>query len=405
MLRAAAFSQITVLVLIQPNTKPQSMTKHLIHSLALAALVTSSAQAGAPTVSAKGGKSDQAVAPKEESIFDKIWGAATLCKNPDDPLIQEIAFVGRYHGQYHWADHDTGDSDFWDNRRLRMGLNVKFLKKFELMAQAYNANREMDPFYEGFTELWLAWKPSDAFNLTVGTQKSKFGSEWSTSSRLILPFERGLLISNFRFDFTPGVSIGGKMGKWNYFAGVFANNSDDEFGDISGSGQSYIAQIGYDLKESLGMDQADWRLECIHSTHEDVDTLYDRFDNGIATSIAVKKGKLGATAEVLAGIGGTNGDAIGFMLMPTYDITEKLQLVTRYQLVGSSAEDGLSPQSRYERSAGGKAGDRYQAVYAGLNWYIYGHKLKLMNGVEYANMDGKNGFDGWTFLSGVRVYW
>lgn len=108
---------------------------------------------------------------------------------------------------------------------------------------------------------------------------------------------------------------------------------------------------------------------------------------------------------MLAGIGGTNGDAIGFMLMPAYDITEKLQLVTRYQLVGSSAEDGLSPQSRYERSAGGKAGDRYQAVYAGLNWYIYGHKLKLMNGVEYANMDGKNGFDGWTFLSGVRVYW
>jgi hypothetical protein len=33
------------------------------------------------------------------------------------------------------------------------------------------------------------------------------------------------------------------------------------------------------------------------------------------------------------------------------------------------------------------------------------HRLKLMGGVEYANMDGPTGYDGWTALAGLRVYW
>jgi len=46
-------------------------------------------------------------------------------------------------------------------------------------------------------------------------------------------------------------------------------------------------------------------------------------------------------------------------------------------------------------------GNTYASAYAGLNYYIYGHKLKLMNGVEYSHLGGGD-YDGYTFLSGLR---
>jgi phosphate-selective porin OprO/OprP len=52
-------------------------------------------------------------------------------------------------------------------------------------------------------------------------------------------------------------------------------------------------------------------------------------------------------------------------------------------------------------------GDEYQEIYAGLNYYLYGHKLKLQTGLTYSMMEdsandgGK--YDGWTWTTGVRL--
>ena len=67
-------------------------------------------------------------------------------------------------------------------------------------------------------------------------------------------------------------------------------------------------------------------------------------------------------------------------------------------------------QSRYEREApqltGGGRGERYQAGYLGLQYFIHGDRLKLMAGAEYAHLDGGgNGgdFEGLTLLTGIRL--
>jgi phosphate-selective porin OprO/OprP len=55
---------------------------------------------------------------------------------------------------------------------------------------------------------------------------------------------------------------------------------------------------------------------------------------------------------------------------------------------------------------GDKKGDAYFASYAGLNYYIDGHRLKLMSGVKYSHLDGGPGggdFNGWTWLAGLRM--
>jgi phosphate-selective porin OprO/OprP len=46
-------------------------------------------------------------------------------------------------------------------------------------------------------------------------------------------------------------------------------------------------------------------------------------------------------------------------------------------------------------------GNTYASAYAGLNYYMYGHKLKLMNGLEYSHMGGGE-YDGYTFMSALR---
>jgi len=49
-----------------------------------------------------------------------------------------------------------------------------------------------------------------------------------------------------------------------------------------------------------------------------------------------------------------------------------------------------------------KVGNTYTSLYAGINYYLYGNKLKLMNGIEYSKLGGGD-YEGYTFLTGMRL--
>ena len=148
----------------------------------------------------------------------------------------------------------------------------------------------------------------------------------------------------------------------------------------------------------------------------------------------ITKGRFGLTTDILYGFGfeGTvdqagvakainQSDVFGVSLIPSYYVADGLQLVGRFQwATGGDAtpKNGSTPASsnlglpgRYEKWAPNtiQNGETYTSFYLGLNYYIYGHKLKLMNGIEYSIMDGglaKKGqtssYDGYTFYSGLR---
>jgi phosphate-selective porin OprO/OprP len=54
-------------------------------------------------------------------------------------------------------------------------------------------------------------------------------------------------------------------------------------------------------------------------------------------------------------------------------------------------------------------GDEYNEIYAGLNYYIYGHNLKLQTGWSYETMHDRAGdggrYAGWCWTTGLRVRW
>jgi len=85
-----------------------------------------------------------------------------------------------------------------------------------------------------------------------------------------------------------------------------------------------------------------------------------------------------------------------------------LQAVLRYTYVGSDGDNGVRP-ARYQKDVVSGRGDEYNELYAGVNLYFYGHKLKWQTGVQYFDMhdsarDGGE-IDGWGLSTGLRTYW
>lgn len=395
--------------------------KHPI--LLLATLLTTVSAFAGPAAPAPTGKA--VIDPvKASDPCDEMWAWTTLYKNDSNPFLQEFAFTGRYHGQYAIVESDRRDADGWDNRRFRLGFRAKVWQDFEVKTEMYS-DLNNDDFYAGLTDAHIAWKPSDAFNLTVGKQKPKFSLDWTTSSREIVTIERNILLNNLGIDYETGVSVSGKQGNWSYFTGVFNNDTGDlgderELGDLDG-GWSWIASLAYDLKAQTGLDKAVLRADYLHSEHDVQDDHLTRFDDAVAVSFNAKKGKLGVITEVLWAEGEhasnrrTDGDMWGFYIMPTWDFSKKLQLVGRFTHAESD-DHTLRAQGRYERGSeiggisipGSGYGDSYNAFYLGLNYYLCGHKLKFMSGLEYAELGGLTAggdHETLTWVNGLRLYW
>lgn len=383
------------------------MSRLSVRSLALASLSL------LPVAAAYAGSTPSDPAPAKDSdasFFDDLWSFATLYKNDDNHFIQEFKLRGRYHGQYARLDSDQGDFDDWENRRSRFGFDAKlFDKKIEVRLDA-QSNDEWDPFYASLVDAYIKWKPSEKFNLTVGRQKPQIGYyDFLQSTNSQPTFERSQIFNQLRVDRATGAVAEGKAGHWTWQAGIYANDVDREFGQLSGA-TSFGAGIGYDLKQAFDVEKADWRLDWLHSDHDAEDTVLTRYDDLFSTTLWVKSGAWSIVTEAFYATGDNADDVFGIFLQPSYDIVpKKLQLVGRYTFTAGDGPDSVFAQTRYEQKApgltGGGRGDEYHAAYLGLQYFIYGDKLKLMAGAEYSHLDGGgNGgdFEGTTVLTGIR---
>jgi phosphate-selective porin OprO/OprP len=96
------------------------------------------------------------------------------------------------------------------------------------------------------------------------------------------------------------------------------------------------------------------------------------------------------------------------MAMPFLNLSEELQLVGRYTYLESADPNGVRLTSYENRVVPGR-GDEYREVYLGLNYYFYGHKLKVQSGVDWADMgdraDDGGAYSGVSWTTGLRVSW
>ncbi|MGK0189462.1 MAG: phosphate-selective porin OprO/OprP [Verrucomicrobiales bacterium] len=385
--------------------KPVHATRLLASPVAALSLATSALAGDSTPVPAPA--SDAMITENSsESVLDALWDLPVLYSNKENPILQEFSVLGRYQGQYAVVDSDQGDFDDWENRRWRVGAGAKLFDRVSVKGYI-NVDEDFNPFYKSLEELHMAIKVVDALSLTVGKHKPYWGYEWTTSSSKIITIERGLLTNQLLPAKSSGVSADGEVNGFSYNVGVYSADLDDEFGGFDG-GTFYTASIGYDFSESSSMDKLAWRLDYLYNNSEPDDTAAKPYDNSWATSLVLGQGDLTIVNEVLYA-SGDSPDAFGISIMPSYDITEKIQVVGRYQYAHGD-DDGIRAQSRYERKVPSITdsgyGEDYHAFYLGLNYYIHGHGLKLMSGLEYATLDGGSDggdYDGLSWVTGIRL--
>ena len=383
---------------------------------------------------------------KERSVLDTLWDYPTLYKNKDGSFLNEFRIVGRAHFDMYNLNSNLGSDQDWVVRRLRLGIKATFFHKLDLHVETDLAPQNLggalftgDPTYQRLTDAYVSWKFSDAAKLTIGKQSVKFTLDGGTSSNELITIDRNNVTNNLWFptEYISGVSLSGKIGGWQYNTGIFSGgsiyaaqsqfaNSSKEFGNFNG-GNFWLGSIGYDFAKSLGVKKALLRADFVYNDPSTQSNATRNFSQIASLNFQLDAGKWGFSTDVAAGNGSLGqSDVFGAVVMPWFNITEKLQVVGRYTYMTSEDPDGLR-FNRYENTlavntnkngtfktnkfgaVSTQRGNEYNELYLGLNYLLYGHKLKLQTGYQYAWMrDGaKNGgkYDGWTWTTGLRVSW
>ncbi len=348
------------------------------------------------------------------AIYDRLWAAPLLYDNPANTVIQSFALIGRYHGQYWSVAADQGDADDWENRRTIAGFSSGWFQHFTVQAQMYMQN-DGGSFYDGLYEAFIKWSPADAgFSLSVGRLDYLYtGFERSESSKKINVIERGLLVNQVMPAEVVGALLEGEKGSFSYHAGVFSGGIKEEFDDFN-SGSAAVIGAAYDLP--LFFAKGSLHLDWLHNAEDPDGNAFKPYDNVVSLWHRGERDRLDMGVDLtVAQPSGTGGRLFALTVEPGWILTralfdndDPLQLILRYQYATSSRDNGLLLQKRYEQAVTQGHGDHYQALYTGLNYFLYGHRLKLMAGGEFARMqdqaDDGGKYSGWTWFGALRLY-
>ena len=351
---------------------------------------------------------------QEKGIYERLWEASRLYENQENSVIQAFSIIGRYNGQFWSVNADRGSADGWENRRFFLGAEAVLFHDLTVQAQI-RSSEDFNPFYDGLFQALVRWSPSESLSLVAGRLDFLFaGLERSMSSTKIATFERGLLANQL----FPGevVGAGGKVksGDFTFRAGVMSGSIEEEFTHFEG-GFGAVAGVSYELP--LFYAEGSLHLDYLYNNGNAANDALKPYDHILSLWHQGQSGPFGLGVELIAGHGIEGSQSVlGVTVLPTYVLGKNLlrkgdalEAALRYQYAVSDGDNGLKLQQRYEQEVvPGGVGKTYHAVYAGLNYLIYGDRFKLMNGVEYSVMEnstsGHDSFNGWTYFSGVRVY-
>ncbi len=378
-----------------------------------------------------------------DTAMDKAWSAFILYKDENNPILQEFALQGRLQLQtingksdgdsFNTSDYKNAghDDEVWGNdieaRRAQFGFKSKWFQNWKLDGQINvdtdghdDSNYDNRTLYRSIYDLYLTYAPSDTLNISIGKKEVALGREYEISSKEILTFERGLLTNTLFTGNLTGAWVSGKgiAEHWLYEIGAYGSDRVNEFSNFDAG---IVTQLkgGYDYSSTFGLDSAVASVQYMHNSEPGFvgeGGVSPSFTDSIALTNDITHGRFGLTTDILYGFGfngfvkqnGTStpinqSDLVGITIIPSYFIADGLQIAGRLQLVSSGDRNGIRVPSRYERLVKGddERGNTYTSAYLGLNYYLYGHKLKLMSGVEYSMLGGGS-YDGYTFLNGLR---
>jgi phosphate-selective porin OprO/OprP len=348
---------------------------------------------------------------KSPSTYDRIWKRFQLYKNGDNRVIQSLTLSGRFQLDYAVVDAEEGHDDEWNIRRFRFGAKAQLFHRFTVHGEVELNPQERDPLYVRITDLYLEWSRTDRFRATFGKHAAPFTMDGSTSSKELLAVDRSNLTNNlwFTLEYFPGVSIEGEHNAWDYHAGLYSSGSiNREFGNFDGSVFA-LGVVGYDFAERLKVKGARLAGNYVYQ-HPDIENTFTRrLEHIVSLNLELETDTWGLRTDLAAADGHLGDSNIwGAMAMPYYSFGGGFQLVGRYTYVKSTDVNGVR-LGAYENRVVPQRGDEFNELYLGLNYYFYGHKLKVQTGVQFAEMmdranDG-GAYSGVGWTTGLRVSW
>ncbi len=338
----------------------------------------------------------------------------------DDGFVKEVKVFGRYHYQYNYSDGDYEGESFSDdrdeNRRVRLGAAIKFGDGFRVLGRWNARERGLDDditLYDTWDELYVDYTQKDVLgfdkaSVGYGRYKLLFGGEEHQSSKRIKTIERSAINNRFGSRRPTGAKIDLEKGDIEYQIGVWSTEIDIE------KWADWDEDVAYQIGATMPLAEGELILDFIYADNEDKLLTWFNYDWAGSVSYTRKFGDVNLLSNVSFSED-RDRDAWGFVLLPSFFIIEnKLEAAFRYQYAGvgsdtnvprSSGSRGLRRAALEEIFQSGN-GDEYQALYAGLNYYIAGDNLKLMAGVEYEDISGDvdRDLDGVTYWGAVRFY-
>ena len=372
-------------------------------------------RAGTETSASATSSTIQTEPESTDALLARLWALPKIYENQDNPIIEQFDLIGRLQFDYFNVKSDRGSSSFAEIRRFRLGEDAWFAKShLEILTEidtALRTDHSPSLFYNRFTNLWGKLWICDAFNVRFGKFEPRFGYDREFSDTLQKFFERSFFDDQIigGTDYTPAVEVTGAVGHFGYMSTIYSTNTNKELGRFDG-GQAYEAEVSYDFSKPLHVDKALWVVDYLHAagkspttnvfTHaRDAAATYFDFTNQRFSLVT----QFGYDHQV-----GNLGDIFDFHIMPSYMITKKLEAIFRYQLGLGSEKNSITTLNRQQQTVGGFTGNNYNAAYLGLDYYVYGQKMKLMFGEEYANLSGGTGpkanYSGWTTWVGFRLF-
>jgi phosphate-selective porin OprO/OprP len=348
----------------------------------------------------------------EASGYDKIWRQfTTWYRNDSNAVVQQVLFSGRFQYEFAGIDADQGSVEEWNVRRMRFGPRVTLFRTFTLHAEVEVNPQEADPFYMRMTDAYLQWNKSSRLTFTFGKHAAPFTLEGATSSKDLLTIDRSSIGTNIWFpqEYMPGVSVSGRIAPWVYRGGVYSSGAmNREFGDFSGSFFT-LAVLGYDFAKPLGVKEAVLTGNYVYQDPDVDNTSTRQLQHVVSVNFKLDTDRWGLRADLSDAQGYLGqSDMWAAMAMPFYNLTDKLQIVSRYTYVASDEPNGVRFGTYESRIVPGR-GDEYNELYLGANYYFYGHRLKLQTGLQWADMNDRANdggeYSGVAWTTGLRIGW
>jgi len=359
------------------------------------------------------------ILPSQAQDICDLFSKNTLYKS-DEGFVKKVKIGGRYQGQYILQDEeiDNEDNDFedWQNRRARLALSVELPSDLTLNAEVNFAKwltNEEGPFIDTFQDLNLEWETDDHF-LRVGKQKQLFTIEDANSSKRMKTIERSAIVNETAGARPWGAIYGFEAGGMEHLVGGWLYGGQDgapEWLDFDSNGG-----FSYNGTRTLN-DTTKLKVDYVYADNDGGDSGSEgdaangfgpAYEHAFSVGTISDHGDINLVANAILGLNRTGSgdlpagnDTWGFYVMPSYDISEKLELVGRYAYMDEGREQRTQ---RYDERV---EVEQYHTLYGGLQYKICGDKLKLMGGYEYAigEVFGSGAdIDTGSLQLGVRTY-